>query len=118
MFKRSIRVLLVVALMFILAGATYAFAAANTVPDSFAGDGSGAVSGYTVSNIHYVLAANPANIASVTFTLDSAATDVRVSFDGTTFHSCTVTGGTSCSCAVTGTVTVLSASNLRVIAVQ
>lgn len=118
MFKKSIRVLFVVAIMFVLAGATYAFAAANTVPDSFAGDGSGTVSGYAVSNIHYVLAANPVNIASVTFTLDSAATDVRISFDGTTFHSCTVTGGTSCSCTVTGTVSVLSATSLRVIAVQ
>ncbi len=32
MFKKSSRVLLVTLLLFVLAGATYAFAAANTVP--------------------------------------------------------------------------------------
>ena len=53
MFKKSSRVLLVTLLLFVLAGSTYAFAAANTVADSYAGDGEGAISGYDVSNIHY-----------------------------------------------------------------
>ena len=43
----------------VLAGAivagTYAFTAANTVPATHAGDGSGVVTGYTVSAIHYRL---------------------------------------------------------------
>ena len=45
--------MLVIAL--ILAASIYGFAAANTVPGTSAGDGSGAISGYTVSNIVYGL---------------------------------------------------------------
>ncbi|MBK9546355.1 MAG: hypothetical protein IPO51_11025 [Dehalococcoidia bacterium] len=49
---------------------TYGFAAANTVPASNAGDGSQAVSGYTVSAVHYGLDLNtPSNIATLTFTV-------------------------------------------------
>ena len=62
------RTLILVALALILAATSYGFAAANTVPGSNAGDGSGAVSGYTISNIHYILnTTNPANIDTVTF---------------------------------------------------
>ncbi len=117
MFKKSSRVLLVTLLLFILAGASYAFAASNTVPASFAGDGSSTISGYTVTNVHYVLADNPANIGSVTFTLSSPASDVRISLDGTNFVTCANSSGSDWSCSVTG-ITVLSAANLRVIAVQ
>ncbi|MGO9148658.1 MAG: hypothetical protein ACLQFX_03105 [Acidimicrobiales bacterium] len=34
-------------------GAAYAFTASNTVPATYAGEGTGVVSGYTVYNIHY-----------------------------------------------------------------
>lgn len=51
-----------------VAGGAYAFTAANTVPTSNAGAGSGTVSGYTVTNVHYALnATTPANIDSLTF---------------------------------------------------
>jgi hypothetical protein len=56
-----------------IAGGAYAFTAANTVPSSTAGAGSGSVSGYTVSGLHYVLdTTTPANIDSMTFTISPA----------------------------------------------
>ena len=38
-----------------IAGGAYAFTASNTVPTSNVGAGSGTVSGYTVTNLHYGL---------------------------------------------------------------
>lgn len=53
----------------------FAFTAANTVPATKAGDGSGAVTGYVVSTVDYGLnVTNPSNIDSVTFNLDSTPT--------------------------------------------
>jgi archaellin len=49
---------------------TYAFTASNTVQQTNVGAGSAAVSGYTVSNIHYNLnATTPTNVDSLTFTI-------------------------------------------------
>ena len=87
--------LTIFALVLVLAGATYAFAAANTVPASKAGDGSGAISGYVVSAIHYNLnAITPTNIDSVTFTLDSAPVagstiKIKLVAAGSTWYTCT-----------------------------
>jgi hypothetical protein len=53
--------------------AGFAFTASNTVPASKAGDGTGTVSGYVVSSVHYGLnATDPTKADSVAFTLDSA----------------------------------------------
>ncbi|HSC91657.1 MAG TPA: hypothetical protein VLB86_08395 [Gaiellaceae bacterium] len=101
-----------------LATATYAFTASNTVPASKAGDGSGAISGYTVSNVAYTLnATNPANLDSVGFTLDSAAGTVKVKLvaAGSTWYSCTNPSGNNWTCATTG-ATVVSADQLQVVA--
>jgi hypothetical protein len=103
----------------IVAG-TYAFTDANTVPASKAGDGSGAVTGYTVSSIHYGLnATNPANVDSVTFTLDSApvaGSTLRVQLAaGGSWYSCT-NAGASVSCTTTSPqATVLGVTALRVV---
>jgi len=54
-----------------VAGGAYAFTAANTVPASNAGAGSGTVSGFTVSNLHYGLnTTTPGNVDSLTFTVN------------------------------------------------
>jgi hypothetical protein len=63
----------------VLAGAIgiagFAFTASNTVPDTKAGDGEKAVTGYAVTNVHYVLdGTNPTKANAVKFTLDSAPT--------------------------------------------
>lgn len=48
----------------------YAFTASNTVPETKVGSGSGAVSGFTVSNVHYTLnAVTPTNVDSLSFTV-------------------------------------------------
>src|SRR5579872_7489440 len=53
-----------------IAGGAYAFTASNTVPNTVAGAGSGTVSGYTVTNLHYGLdTTTPMNIDSLTFTV-------------------------------------------------
>ncbi len=121
-FTRVFKILLIVIIAFAFATIATAYAAGNTVPTGNAGDGSGAVSGYVVSNVHYTLnAANPANVDNVSFTVAPAVAaggSVQVQLDGSAWLStCTVTGGTNVSCNLTG-VTALSVSNLRVVAAQ
>lgn len=118
--KNALKVLIIGLIAFTLATVTYAYAAANTVPASTAGDGAGAISGYTISNIVYTLdASNPANINKITFTLSAAATVVQVSTtNAAPYQSCTISGGTSVTCTFSPEVTVLNATNLRVIATQ
>jgi hypothetical protein len=99
-----------------------AMTAANTVPASKAGAGAGAISGYTVSAIHYSLnATNPANIDSVTFTLSAApaagaTVKIKLVSSGSTWFSCTMSGtpAVDASCTTTG-ATVLAADQLDVV---
>jgi hypothetical protein len=121
-----VRLFAMFAMALILATAAYGFAASNTVPTTSAGDGSAAVSGYTVSAVHYTLnATNPANIDSLSFTIAPAVpaggtVTVKLVAAGTTFSGCTVTSGTNVTCPSSGTlgVTALAADQLRVIAAQ
>jgi len=107
-----------VLLSLILAAAVYGFAAANTVPDTYAGDGSGNILGYTVSSIAYTLTSDgdPSDIDQVAFTLSAAAGQAYVSFDGgVSWSSCTISGGTSVTCSGLSQ-SVLAATSLRVVA--
>jgi hypothetical protein len=120
----SVRTFLALAVVLGLAASTYGFAAANVVPESGAGDGSKAISGYTVTNVRYTLdTTTPANIKTVQFEIAptagaAAPTTVQASLvTGGTFFACTKGSGTTWSCAVTG-VTALAANELRVIAAQ
>lgn len=119
--NRKARFLYPLIFALILAAVTFAYAAANTVPGSGAGDGSGAISGYTVSNVHYVLSTtDPSVIDQVTFSLAGAPTPTTVKIQlvtGGSWYSCTESGGTW-TCNVGGAVTVLAADNLRVVAAQ
>lgn len=112
----------VVALMvLIFATAAFAFAATNTVPASYAGEGASTTSGYTITNVVYNLNATTAsNIDSVTFTLNAAASNVKIRLVTTgSYYSCTNTSGFNWSCATTSPqVTVAAADELRVIASQ
>lgn len=121
--KKSTRFFVVLFLVLVLSMATYAYAAANSLTESGAGDGTQAISGYTVSNIHYVLdSTNPSNISAVTFSLaptagaGPATSVVAQVAPSTAWSTCTLTSGTW-SCPLTG-VTALAASNLRVVAAQ
>jgi hypothetical protein len=110
-------------IIILLASATYAFAAANSVPESGAGDGSGNITGYTITNIDYTLAAaNPANIQTVEFDIAptagaAAARTVSIQLNGGAWYSCAVAAGHA-TCNIGGAVTVLSANSLRVIAAE
>jgi len=76
----------------ILSASIYGFAAANTVPDHYAGDGTGAISGYVISNIVYDLGADPSTINGVDFDLDAAASEVHVTLNGGSWTSCGISG--------------------------
>lgn len=123
-FKRNLKFAFALLALMVLMVAVYGFAASNTVGTSAAGDGSAAISGYTVTNIHYNLnATDPSQITSMTFTIAPAipaggAVHVKLISTGTTYTSCTVASGTNVTCTFAGGVSVLSADQLRVIAAQ
>ncbi|MCG2784292.1 MAG: hypothetical protein L6461_04225 [Anaerolineae bacterium] len=127
--KRTMKLSFLLLAVMVLTMAIYGFAAANTVPASQAGDGNGAVSGYTVSAIHYVLnTTTPANVSQLTFTVAPAVPaggSVYITLTGTNAlnisRSCTV-AGTAVTCDFTSgpavTVPVVDILDLRVIAAQ
>jgi len=105
----------------------YGYAAANVVPESGAGDGTGTVSGYTVSNIDYVLlSTDPTKVESVA--LDVAATsgagepsEVQITVDsGTTWISCTgpVTNTWTCAFTALSEPSVSAIESLQVVAAE
>lgn len=102
-----------------LALGAYAYTAANTVPATSAGSGSGAISGYAVSNVQYVLnATTPTDIDSVTFDVSpTVAAVVRAQLvTAGPFYSCINTAG-SVSCDTTSPqATVAAADQLTVVA--
>ena len=72
MFQSIVRpkILLAAIAALAIAGGAYAFTASNTVPNTSAGAGSGTVSGYVVTNLHYNLnTTTPGNVDSLTFTI-------------------------------------------------
>jgi len=116
--KRSIKFFIIVIVAFAFASVATAYAASNIVPPSRAGDGSGAISGYTVSAIHYVLNGTPTTIDSVTFTLNSAPVagstiKIRLVAAGPTWYNCT-NAGTAVTCTTTG-ASVSTADNMEVV---
>jgi hypothetical protein len=120
--KRALRIFIILIVVFAFATVAYASAAANTVNPSKAGDGSGAVSGYTLSAIHYNLnGTNPGTIDSVTFTLNVAPVagstiKIKLVNAGTTWYTCTNAGtAVTCNNGSTLGASVTSADNLEVV---
>jgi hypothetical protein len=108
-------------LVFVASGSSYALTSSNTFASAppKSGSGTGAISGFAVSNVHYELdAINPSAYSAVTFDLDGTAGDVRAKVLGTatTFSTCSVTTGTSWTCPITNTVA--ESDSLTVIAIQ
>ena len=102
--KRMVSVLVGCGIALAIGGGAYAFTASNTVPATTVGAGAGAVSGFTVTNLHYTLdATTPANIDSLTFTISPAVPSTgsgkviisaALSTGGPTNYTCTTdTGG-------------------------
>jgi hypothetical protein len=108
--KRKRRIALVALLAFVLGTTAFAYAANITFNGGTnagsAGAGSGTISGYNVTSIHYTLDTNdPAKITSVKFSLSpDTAGSVEAKISGmAAFVSCTSTGGVSpWTCNVTG----------------
>ena len=116
---RSSKLFVVVLVVLIFATAAFAFAATNTVPNTYAGEGASVTSGYTVSAVVYALNGTTAsNIDSVAFTLNAPAATVKVRLVTTgSYYNCTNTSGNNWSCATTAPqATVAAADELRVIA--
>lgn len=119
MFKNFKIVFAVIAVLAI-AVASYAFAASNTVPDTKAGEGSGTVTGYTVTDVVYNLnTTDPSKLDSVAFDLGATALagQVKVQLVATTgtWYGCTLDTGTVWECATTG-LDVSTIDQLRVVA--
>lgn len=118
----SPRRVIMLGILGLVAVSTIGFAAANTVDSSNAGDGQAAISGYTVTNVHYTLdATTPTNVNSVSFTLSPALPTggaTRLSLNGGTtwLAAGACTGTTNVTCSATVAVTALT--NLRVVAAQ
>ncbi len=121
--KNAIKVLAIVIVAFIFATAGNALAAANTVPDTAAGDGSGNVSGYVVNSVHYNLSAIPLTIDTVTFsttTTIAAGSSVKIKLvTAGSWYDCTFSAkvpgpGSNVTCTTAG-ATLLSADNLRIV---
>lgn len=121
MRKRTRGIVIVASIAAALGIGTYAFTAANTVPATVAGAGSGAISGYTITNVVYGLnATTPTNLDQVTFTISpTAATTVRIQLAAAgSWYTCTNAAG-SVTCNTTAPqATVAAATQLTVVATQ
>lgn len=115
------RTIVVAVTAIVMSAAIYAYAAANVVPSSSAGAGSGAISGYTVSAIAYGLnATTPTNLDQVSFTIAPvAASSVKAQLAaGGAWYTCANTAG-SVTCNTTlPQATVAAATQLTVVATQ
>src|SRR5688572_17435788 len=101
--RKGRRAIAGIAMAGLLTVGIYAFTAANTVPDTKAGDGTGAVTGYIVSSVHYGLnATDPTKVDSLALTLDStpvAGSTIKVKVGGN-WYTCSNTAA-AVTCATT-----------------
>ncbi|HXG43060.1 MAG TPA: hypothetical protein VNL95_10105 [Dehalococcoidia bacterium] len=112
------RLVSVLAIVMAVTGTAVGQAACNVVPPTRLGDGASAISGYTVSNVTYVLDGDPRFLEEVTFDLDAAASEVWLRLHPAgPWVRCDPEGGNSWSCKVGGQ-SVQSATELRVVAAQ
>jgi hypothetical protein len=128
--RRKVSILVGVVAALAIAGGAYAFTASNTVPVTTAGAGSGAVSGYTVTSLHYTLnTTTPANIDSLTFVISptvpstssgKVVISAALSTGGPTNYNCTTdTTGSNVTCATTSPqLTAALLTGVTVIAAQ
>jgi len=119
------RVLVAFALALILSVSAYGFAAANTIDTTNAGDGVGAVSGYTVvdSDVVYLLETDPTYLNSVTFTLTPDAggatpsvVKVQLVPAGTWYDATNSGGDVWVVNPAAGALTTASVTTLRIVA--
>ncbi len=124
------KVLVAAAAAIVIGGGAHAFTASNPVPSTTAGAGSGAVSGYTVTALHYSLdVTTPPDIDSLTFTISpnvpSTGTGMVtiqavLTTGGPMAYPCTTdTTGVTVTCATTSPqLTAGSLTGVTVVAAQ
>lgn len=114
---RNFKIAFVLLTIVAISVAAYAFAAANTVPNTRAGDGSGTVSGYNVTDVVYTLnSTNPSTLDSVAFDLNAAAVQVKVQLVSSgSWYDCALDTGTVWTCNTAG-LNVSAIDQLRVVA--
>lgn len=129
-FLLQTKILVATLVVAVIGGGVYAFTASNTVPATTAGSGTGVVSGYTVTNIHYSLnAVTPANIDSLTFTITPAVpstgtgkvvVQAALSTGGPTSYTCTTDAtGVTVTCTTTSPqLTAALLTGITVVAAQ
>jgi predicted small secreted protein len=118
--------IILVVLVAVLVAVGFAYAAANTVPVTGAGDGSNTIAGYKVTGVHYNLDANdPSIIASVDFMLSRLDTQsnpaetvsIQLLSDGE-WYECSIPSGSNNWLCPVGNVSILAPITLRVVAAQ
>jgi hypothetical protein len=105
-------------------GMTYSFAAANTVPAAKVGDGSGAITGYTISAEVYTLnGTDPTKIDEVAFTLNSvppagSVIKIRLVSASADWYTCNFVAADVTCDTTTPQATAATANELRVVIAQ
>jgi hypothetical protein len=96
----------------------YAFAAVDSGSE-IAGEGTGTISGWTISDIHYQLGNDPSLVNGVSFDLDAPASSVSISMSSTStvYTSCTHVHGYRWQCDLVLAIPVSSLDEVRVVAV-
>jgi hypothetical protein len=121
--KNAVKIIVIVLVAFVFATVGNALAAANTVPTSSAGDGTGTISGYVVNSVHYNLNAIPLTIDTVTFstttTLPVGSTVKIELVTAGSWYDCTFAAkvpgpGSNVTCTTIG-ASVQTAGNLRIV---
>ncbi len=123
---RSLKVLLIVLVVIVVAGSAYAFAAQNTVEDSAAGYKANVVPGYSVTNVAYDLdATDPTLVDAITFQIAPSSGTVIAAIvklqtaTGGTWTDCGLVAGTAPSMDVTctyGSLQLINATALNIVA--
>ena len=113
-----LRVFIVGIMTSIAAFATYAFASSNSGIE-MAGEAAAPITGWSISDVRYQYADNPASVESVAFNLDAPArqASVKLSSTATEFTPCTNLGAYYWQCNFQAGVNVADMDEFRVIAV-
>jgi hypothetical protein len=115
----SFKINVFVLIFAVISTVTYAFASSITGNSSHAGEGTGVISGYIVSNVSYEQGNDPSKIASTSLTLDAPATKVQIKLSDTQvdWYNCTNVDGNNWICD-TQNSSISSANQLQVIAMR
>ena len=124
MFTRSFRLLAAVIGGLTLIGLFYAFAAANVVPETGAGVGSEAITGYDITNVDYTLNdSNPDTVEKVSFDINPTSgagepSNVEVQVvSGGSWYTCTYASNHA-DCTISPAIDVSTVNTLTVVAAE